>query len=347
LDAPRVDAAPARARASREGRPDRDRGDFTANGETSFFSATTTVEIDGEALEWNLRSTRRALRARSLSSMRGFPSVPHVRQTHSWDCGLACALMALRALTRRDGSRGELEIESADADADADADARAKKKTTRTRTRMPATRSETPETLISYDLGTLRRRCATRSVWTIDLAHLLRSFEGLDVVFYTVTVGVNAAFQEERFYKASIAEDEKRVEALFRRASESGILVRRMSVSSRDLKRWAESGEWIMIALVDKRALAAEGETRTGLAAEIGAPSSLDDTGYTGHYVVVCGYDASSDSFAVRDPASRESSAVVSAAALDRARKAFGTDEDLLLVRRSPTEGSREEGRLA
>ena len=73
------------------------------------------------------------------------------------------------------------------------------------------------------------------------------------------------------------------------------------------------------------------------------ARSTLD--GYTGHYVVVCGYDESSDCFVVRDPAvppldanesasdaSRKS--FVAASALETARRAFGTDEDLLLVRR-------------
>jgi hypothetical protein len=57
--------------------------------------------------------------------------------------------------------------------------------------------------------------------------------------------------------------------------------------------------------------------------------------------VVVCGYDESSDCFVVRDPAvppldandaSRKS--FVAASALETARRAFGTDEDLLLVRR-------------
>ena len=33
--------------------------------------------------------------------------VPHVRQSHNWDCGVACALMALRAL-RAQGAEGDL-----------------------------------------------------------------------------------------------------------------------------------------------------------------------------------------------------------------------------------------------
>ena len=67
--------------------------------------------------------------------------------------------------------------------------------------------------------------------------------------------------------------------------------------------------------------------------------------GYTGHYVVVCGYDENTDCFCVRDPAvppsktylrtaSDDPNCAVPAWALENARRAFGTDEDLLLVRR-------------
>jgi hypothetical protein len=68
--------------------------------------------------------------------------------------------------------------------------------------------------------------------------------------------------------------------------------------------------------------------------------------GYTGHYVVVCGYDENTDCFCVRDPAvppsktylsrtaSDDPNCAVPAWALEKARRAFGTDEDLLLVRR-------------
>jgi hypothetical protein len=258
------------------------------------------------------------------------------------------------------------------------------------------------------DLSTLRRRCATMSVWTIDLAHLLRSFDVCDVALFTVTIGANPAFSKETFYKDSIKDDEARVSKLFAAAADAGILVEKRSVCLRNVKRWAASAEWILIVLVDKRALVFErdsgeyggatntvtrahvsstpcaskktkhskhsNETRsesfsTGAAildrvfgnardlretsadVETELPSSRDESakvsvrstldGYTGHYVVVCGYDESSDCFVVRDPAvppldandaSRKS--FVAASALETARRAFGTDEDLLLVRR-------------
>ena len=54
--------------------------------------------------------------------------------------------------------------------------------------------------------------------------------------------------------------------------------------------------------------------------------------GYLGHFVLLCGFDSRSNSFALRDPDGPARVRRVSARALDEARAAFGTDEDLLLV---------------
>ena len=51
----------------------------------------------------------------------------------------------------------------------------------------------------AIDLHKLRSMCPTKSIWTVDLAHLLRSF-GLDVQFLTVTIGANPNFANETFY---------------------------------------------------------------------------------------------------------------------------------------------------
>ena len=54
-----------------------------------------------------------------------------------------------------------------------------------------------------------------------------------------------------------------------------------------------------------------------------------------GHYVVVCGYDRVSDHYLIRDPDPRMSGmglCCISRPLFNAARKAFGTDEDLLLI---------------
>lgn len=47
---------------------------------------------------------------------------------------------------------------------------------------------------------------------------------------------------------------------------------------------------------------------------------------------MVCGYCAETDRYAIRDPAAEERFLSISADTFERARRAFGTDEDLLLV---------------
>lgn len=53
-----------------------------------------------------------------------------------------------------------------------------------------------------------------RSIWTIDLAHLLAGC-GLTPAFRTTMPGVNPGYAGERFYAEQLAEDAVRVGRLF------------------------------------------------------------------------------------------------------------------------------------
>ncbi|CAG9467614.1 unnamed protein product [Pedinophyceae sp. YPF-701] len=56
------------------------------------------------------------------------------------------------------------------------------------------------------------------------------------------------------------------------------------------------------------------------------------DQEYTGHFLVIIGYDARREVFIVRDPAASTPELSLHPEDLHRARTAYGTDEDLLLV---------------
>lgn len=56
------------------------------------------------------------------------------------------------------------------------------------------------------------------------------------------------------------------------------------------------------------------------------------DTGYMGHYVVVIGFDAVKQEYVIRDPSAGAEELHVCAASFHQARRAFGTDEDLLVI---------------
>lgn len=182
------------------------------------------------------------------------------------------------------------------------------------------------------NLQVLENLCGTQSIWTVDLAYLLRSFSVI-FSYFTVTLGANPNFSVETFYKEQLPHDLDRVDLLFQKALEAGIRIESRSFSREELSLLILSGKYIAIALVDQFKL------RQSWLEDVCTTDFYESNrGYTGHYVVICGYDADRDEFEIRDPAiSRLGNSCrkcqrVSSNLLDEARKSFGTDEDLLLI---------------
>ncbi|KAH0907844.1 hypothetical protein HID58_039671 [Brassica napus] len=205
--------------------------------------------------------------------------VPHVHQLASWDCGLACVLMVLRA-----------------------------------------------SGITSCTIEDLAEICSTNSIWTVDLAYLLQRF-CVEFSYCTITFGANPNYSIEEFYKEQLPEDLLRVDLLFRKAHESGIVIQCRSVSIDEISCLLLSGNYIAIALVDQDKL-----SKSWLEEVIVAGLHSSNSSYTGHYIVICGYDAVKNEFEIRDPASSKMHERVSSKCLENARKSFGTDEDLLLI---------------
>lgn len=114
---------------------------------------------------------------------------------------------------------------------------------------------------------------------------------------------------------------------LFMEAPAAGIAVQQRSLSSFELQEAMLTGACLVIALVDKRKLDPFTDACMGLPTLCGI-----DAGYTGHYIVIVGFDSARQQFIVRDPAAMVSELRVGATALDQARRSFGTDEDLIII---------------
>ncbi|KAG4181424.1 hypothetical protein ERO13_A10G226300v2 [Gossypium hirsutum] len=216
-----------------------------------------------------------------------FVQVPHVNQLFSWDCGLACVLMALTTIGVNDCS-----------------------------------------------IENLAELCCTTSIWTVDLAYLLQKFS-VRFSYYTVTFGANPNYSGETYYKEQLPNDLVRVDTLFKKAVEAGINIGCRSISGEEISCWILSGKYIAIALVDQYKLSSAEIlhcSQSWMEDVIIPGFQGNDVGYTGHYVVICGYDSETDEFEIRDPASSREHDRVSSKCLEEARKSFGTDEDLLLI---------------
>ncbi|KAL3833989.1 hypothetical protein ACJIZ3_008725 [Penstemon smallii] len=208
-----------------------------------------------------------------------FVEVPHINQQRTWDCGLACVLMVLRALGVHD-----------------------------------------------CDIQELGELCSTTSIWTVDLAYLLQKFS-VSFTYCTVTLGANPDFSVETFYKEQLPYDQVRVNMLFKEAREAGIYIEGRSVSAKQISEFILSGKYVAIALVDQYKL-----RHSHLEDVCVSDFYSGSPGYTGHYVVICGYDTVTNEFEIRDPASSRKRERVTSCCLEQAHKSFGTDEDLLLI---------------
>ncbi|KAL3521152.1 hypothetical protein ACH5RR_019301 [Cinchona calisaya] len=176
------------------------------------------------------------------------------------------------------------------------------------------------------DIQELQGLCCTTSIWTVDLAYLLQKFS-VKFSYFTVTLGANPNFCAETFYKDQLPSDLQRVDMLFQKARDAGINIECRTVSGEEISHMVLSGKYIVIALVDQYML-----SRSWLRDVCIAGIYDDSPGYTGHYVIICGYDAATDEFEIRDPASSRKHERITSRRLEEARKAFGTDEDLLLI---------------
>lgn len=168
--------------------------------------------------------------------------------------------------------------------------------------------------------------CSTTSIWTVDLAYLLQKYS-VSFSYFTVTLGANPNFNVEKFYKEQLPSDLVRVDTLFQKAVDAEIDIQCRSVSEKEISLLILSGNWIAIALVDLYKLShswLEDVCISGLYS--------GNSEYAGHYVVICGYDAETNEFEIRDPASSRKHEKVTLKRLQEARKSFGTDEDLLLI---------------
>ncbi|KAF2296174.1 hypothetical protein GH714_036479 [Hevea brasiliensis] len=146
--------------------------------------------------------------------------------------------------------------------------------------------------------------CAVRillSIWTVDLAYLLQKFS-VTFAYFTVTIGANPNYSAETFYKEQLPTDLVRVDRLFQKAREEGINIQCRSINEKEISLLILSGKYIAIALVDQYKL-----SRSWMEDFILSGLNDSNSNYTGHYVVICGYDAGADEFEIRDPASSSS----------------------------------------
>ena len=102
----------------------------------------------------------------------------------------------------------------------------------------------------------LRKRVPSSSIWTVDLAFILREF-GLRFRFLTATLGVDPSYSAEAFYRPTLERHAERVNTLFGRAGAADIAIEQRSISPSELRVLCGGahtcGGNLIIGLVDRR----------------------------------------------------------------------------------------------
>jgi hypothetical protein len=142
------------------------------------------------------------------------------------------------------------------------------------------------------DLGALLKRFPARSVWSVDLALLLRE-HGVSVVFYTTCCGVNADHAALPFYR--LFDDAPRVEAAFNTARASGLRCCQLLLPLDHMCQHLAAQSAVYVALVDVRYLSCFRCT---------SPLRRLLFSYAGHFIVLWKYDKDARTVDYMDPSS-------------------------------------------
>ena len=221
----------------------------------------------------------------------------YVQQRHSWDCGLACAQMVLRRLGLWRAGFTE---------------------------RTLCALVESP----------------SRSVWTVDIALMLQALGVEALVLHTLLAGVDPAHAARAYYASALtgpASEAPRIAAAFAAARQRGIAVRVPSaLPSAYLLQRLRQQTHCFVVLVDMRLLRCEACGPEHSARELAGLSRPQE--YNGHYVLLTGVEegAAGGGCVVRyldpSPLGAAAGCSMSAACLDAARQAPGTDEDVIEI---------------
>jgi len=174
--------------------------------------------------------------------------------------------------------------------------------------------------------GFLQQEGFGESTWTIDLCYILYRFN-MDFLYTTITMGVDPGYVKENFYDKVLAKDSDRVNRRFSEAEERGIRIQNRGVSSDEIvTHLTQTGPVIVLTNANKLHC-----RRCSPASSLSCyPSCFSSSSYQGHYVVLVGYHE--QSLFYRNPTVKDKVCQMPQAALEEARTAYGTDEDVIFL---------------
>lgn len=173
----------------------------------------------------------------------------------------------------------------------------------------------------------------TRSIWTIDLAYLMRHF-GVRHRFCTQTLGVDKGYKNQSFYRKHFDTEETRVNQLFAQAKACKVQVEKCTVSVQDIQAHLAQGH-VAIVLVNSGVLHCElcsSPVKYCCFTPRGHRCFCRAPDYQGHFIVLRGYNRATGCIFYNNPAYADRMCSTSISNFEEARTSYGTDEDILFV---------------
>ncbi|XP_038197596.1 protein GUCD1 isoform X1 [Arvicola amphibius] len=173
----------------------------------------------------------------------------------------------------------------------------------------------------------------TRSIWTIDLAYLMRHF-GVRHRFCTQTLGVDKGYKNQSFYRKHFDTEETRVNQLFAQAKACKVRVEKCTVSVQDIQAHLAQGH-VAIVLVNSGVLHCDlcsSPVKYCCFTPSGHRCFCRTPDYQGHFIVLRGYNRATGCIFYNNPAYADRMCSTSTSNFEEARTSYGTDEDILFV---------------
>nr|XP_020454952.1 protein GUCD1 isoform X2 [Monopterus albus] len=151
----------------------------------------------------------------------------------------------------------------------------------------------------------------TESVWTVDLAYLMCHL-GIKHCFCTQTLGVDKGFRNQSFYKKHFDTEEDRVNELFLKAESKGVVIRKCCVTVQEIQSHLEQGH-VAIVLVNAVILTCElcsSPVKYCCFLPVGQKCFCRKPEYQGHFVVVCGFNRTTECIFYNNPAYSDSESI-------------------------------------
>ncbi|KAB7506917.1 Protein GUCD1 [Armadillidium nasatum] len=167
------------------------------------------------------------------------------------------------------------------------------------------------------------------STWTIDLAYLLCRF-GIKHLYKTITIGVHPDLSSESFYRNVLNKDQQRVVNRFKFSANNNIMVEKGSVVIFEIISHLSNGGPVIV-LVNANLLICDLCHRNGYELK-SCLSCTSSPPYQGHYIVLVGFNYSLGKIFYRNPGFKDRICSFGFSAFDKARKSFGTDEDIIFI---------------